>query len=113
MSFAAIAADAGSAVGMSKHAVKLMHQDLTSEHSFSLSWPRYIMPALSPGKELDEMNRISLAILADELRGLGKTGTTRVGLSRWSRDAMVASTTEAVWGPENPYRDPAVAEAWR
>ena len=39
ISFAAIAADAGSVVGMSKEAVKIMHQDLTSEHGFSVSWP--------------------------------------------------------------------------
>ncbi|PVI00792.1 cytochrome P450 [Periconia macrospinosa] len=113
VSFAAIAADAGTTVGMSKDAVRVMHQDLTSEHGFSVSWPRYIIPAMSPGKELDEMNRRSVEVLASELRVLRETGLAKPGLSRWSRETMAKATTEAVWGPQNPYRDPVVVEAWR
>ena len=113
VSFAAIAADAGFTVGMSKEAVKVMHEDLTSEHGFSVSWPRYIIPALSPGKDLDAINRRSVEVLADEMKTLKATGTVRLGLSQWSRRVMVTATTEAVWGPQNPYRDPAVVEAWR
>ena len=113
VSFAAIAADAGTAVGISKEGVKLMHQDLDSEHGFSVSWPKYIMPAMSPGKDLDAINRRSIEVLADEMKALRAKGTSRLGLSQWSRQTMVTATTEAVWGPQNPYRDPAVAEAWK
>ena len=116
VSFAAIAADAGSTVGMSKEAVKIMHEDLASEHGFSGSWPRYIMPAMSPGKDLDAINRRSVEVFAGELEKLKRNangGPTEIGLSRWSRDSMVTATTEAVWGPQNPFRDPSVAEAWR
>jgi hypothetical protein len=113
VSFAAIAADAGTTVGMSKEAVKIMHEDLTSEHSFSVSWPRFILPAMSPGKDLDATNRRAVEVLADEMKTLLANGVTRLGLSQWSRQTMVTATTEAVWGPQNPYRDPVVAEAWR
>ncbi|KAI0095819.1 cytochrome P450 [Hypoxylon sp. NC0597] len=75
VSFSTVAADAGSLVGMSKEAIKIMHQDLTSEYGFS--------------------------------------GTVKIGLWGWWRQPMVTSTTEAIWGPQNPYRDPAVAEAWK
>jgi cytochrome P450 len=113
ISFAAIAADAGITVGMSKEAVKIMHKDLTSEHGFSVGWPRYIIPAMSPGKDLDAINRRSVEVLADEVKELQAKGDIRLGLSQWSRQMRVAATTEAVWGPQNPYRDPVVAEAWR
>lgn len=112
VSFAAIAADAGIAVGMSKHAVKIMHDDLTSEHGFSLSWPKFIVPAMSPGKDLDAMNRRAVEVIAEEMDGL-REGKVRVGLSAWSRHTMVRATTEAVWGPQNPYADAEVVEAWR
>ncbi|KAF2868228.1 cytochrome P450 [Massariosphaeria phaeospora] len=113
VSFAAIAADAGHAVGMSKEAVKIMHQDLTSEHGFSVSWPRFIVPAMAPGKHLDAMNRRSVEVFADEMKTFKAQRTVRLGLSQWSRQTMVAATTEAVWGPQNPYRDPVVVEAWK
>ncbi|KAI1849101.1 hypothetical protein JX266_005062 [Neoarthrinium moseri] len=113
VSFAAIAAAAGSAVGMSKEAVRVMHLDLTSENGFSVSWPRYIMPSMGPGKDLDAINRKSVEVLANEMETLRAQGTVRLGISRWSRQTMVTTTTEAVWGPQNPYRDLAVAEAWK
>jgi hypothetical protein len=113
VSFSAIAADAGIAVGMSKEALKIMHQDLTSEHGFSNSWPQFIIPAMSPGKDLDAMNRRAVEVLSGEMGALRSEGPTRSGLSEWSRRIMVTATTEAVWGPQNPYRDPAIVEAWR
>ncbi|KAF2832521.1 cytochrome P450 [Ophiobolus disseminans] len=113
VSFAAIAADAGITVGMSKEAVRIMHEDLTSEHSFSVSWPRYILPAMGPGKDLDAINRRSVEVLADEMEALRANNIVRLGLSQWSRQTMVTASTEAIFGPQNPYRDPIVAEAWK
>lgn len=113
VSFPAIAADAGYIVGMSKEAIEIMHQDLTNEHSFSVSWPRYIISAMGPGSDLDAINRKSIEILADEMDTLRAQGTVRVGLREWSRHTMTVTTTEAVWGPLNPYRDNVIAEAWK
>lgn len=113
VSFGAIAADAGMAVGMSKKALDIMHKDLTSEHGFTLGWPKYILPAMNPGKDLDAINRRSVEVLAVETAALKTKGTVKLGLSQWSRQLMVTATTEAVWGPQNPYRDPVVNEAWK
>lgn len=113
VSFAAIAAGAGHLVGISKESVKVMHDNLTSEDGFSLSWPKYVMSAMSPGKDLDDMNRAAIGVFSDQTEILRRSGTVRVGLWQWTRQTMVTATTEAVWGPQNPWRDPAVAEAWR
>ncbi|KAI1630816.1 cytochrome P450 [Biscogniauxia mediterranea] len=113
VSFAAIAADAGTLVGMSKGALEIMHKDLTSEHGFSVSWPKYITPVMSPGKDLDELSKNAIEIFGDELEKLSAQGTVKTGLWQWTNRIVEKATAEAVWGPENPYRDPAVAEAWK
>ncbi|KAL2132051.1 hypothetical protein VTI74DRAFT_4280 [Chaetomium olivicolor] len=113
VSFAAIAADAGTVVGMSKEAVEVMHRDLTSEHGFSTSWPKYIMPAMAPGPDLDAINRRSIEVFNAEMERLrAKSGPVRFGLWEWTSRMIISGTTEAVWGPENPYRKPEVAAAW-
>lgn len=113
ISFAAIAADAGKIVGISKEGLEILHRDLTSEHGFSVSWPKYIMPAMGPGEDLNAINRRSIEVFSADMEKLRAHGTKRVGLWKWSRQIMVDSTTEAIWGPDNPYRDPVIAEAWR
>lgn len=112
VSFAAIAADAAHLVGMSKESVKLMHDDLTSEDGFSLSWPKGVMSAMSPGKDLDAMNRTAIQVFANQTEILRAPGAVKVRLWQWTRQTMNAATTEAVWGAQNPWRDPAVSEAW-
>ncbi|KAI9155613.1 25-hydroxycholesterol 7-alpha-hydroxylase [Paramyrothecium foliicola] len=113
VSFAVIAADAGGAVGMSKGALEVMHRDITSEEGFTLSWPRYIMPAMSPGEDLDLLNRRAIEVFATKTEELRDQGHQKISLWHWTRRAMVDSTTEAVWGPENPYKDEAITEAWK
>jgi hypothetical protein len=114
VSLSAISADAGYAVGMSKEAVKVMHQDLDSEHSFGNSWPQFILPAMGPGKYLDDINRRAIEVLVDEMGSLdGNKVDERLCLSQWTRQVMVTATSEAIWGPKNPFRDPIVAKAWR
>lgn len=113
VSFGAIAADAGGLVGISNEGVKMMHQDLQSDHGFSNSWPKFIMSAMGPGKDLDATNRKAIGVFAAEVEKLRTGKPVTVGLREWSRRVMVKSTTEAVWGPQNPYRDAAVAEAWK
>ncbi|KAK4221096.1 cholesterol 7-alpha-monooxygenase [Podospora fimiseda] len=109
ISFAAVAADAGTAIGMSDSSVKLMHTDLNNENSFSLSWPRYILPALTPGPDLDVLNRKAIHVLVEEME---KSATKTVRLWDWTQRIMTSATTEAVFGPQNPFRDQEVVDSW-
>ncbi|KAI1746708.1 cytochrome P450 [Xylaria castorea] len=113
VSFAAITTNGGVLCGMSKTAVQIMTHDLTNENSFSIGWPKYITPSLAPGMELDAINRRSAEVLATELLSQQIKGTVRVGMRAWSQHLMITATTEAIYGPENPYRDPAIVEAWK
>lgn len=114
VSFAALAADSGYLVGLSKEGNEMLHRDLTSEHGFILTWPKYVMSVMGPGKDLDSINRKSVEIFSEDMDHLRAKGAPiRTGLWEWAREIMVKSTTEAVWGPQNPYRDAAVAQAWK
>ncbi|KAF7526835.1 hypothetical protein G7054_g10652 [Neopestalotiopsis clavispora] len=114
ISFAAIAANAGSLVGISKSAVEIMHRDLTDEHSFSVSWPKFIVPIMSPGENLDRMSRRAIEVIAKDLSKVRSSGVNAtIGLWQWMTGVMDSATCEAVWGPGNPYRDPKVFQAWK
>jgi hypothetical protein len=47
-SFAALSAGAGHIVGFSSEGNELLQRDLTSEHGFTNTWPKYIMSAMGP-----------------------------------------------------------------
>ncbi|KAK8080329.1 cytochrome P450 [Apiospora hydei] len=114
VSFAAIAADADHVVGMSKEAQEIMHRDLMSEHSFSVSWPIFTAPAIAPGKDLDMTSRRFVETLSAQLDPMRAQGCpVKVGLYGMLRKLMEISGTEAIWGRQNPYRDSAIADAWR
>ncbi|KAK0713606.1 cytochrome P450 [Lasiosphaeria miniovina] len=113
VSFDAFAADSGFIFGMSKKANELMHHDMTSDNGFMLSALKYILPSVSPGPDLDDINRRAIQILANETDKVRARGSMRAGLQKWTRDIMVLCTSDAVWGPQNTYRDPVVAEAWK
>ncbi|KAI0451597.1 cytochrome P450 [Xylaria acuta] len=112
ISFAVFSANAGKQVGMSKSAIKIMKEDLTHEKGFSVSWPKYIAPSVAPGKDLDTINQQAIEGFATEMERLRAEGTIRVGLWQWSRHTMVVSTSNAIWGSQNPFQRKEVAEAW-
>ncbi|KAF3055560.1 25-hydroxycholesterol 7-alpha-hydroxylase [Daldinia childiae] len=43
----------------------------------------------------------------------GNAAYTKIKLYEWTRHEILMATTEAVFGPKNPYRDPVVESAWR
>lgn len=67
-------------------------------------------PALL-GSGLDVMNRNmikNLAVSIDEL----EQDHTSIDLHFWCRHAVTVASTDAVYGPLNPYKDPAVERAF-
>ncbi|KAK8078435.1 cytochrome P450 [Apiospora saccharicola] len=114
ISFAALTASSGAVCGMSEHSARVMNHDLKNEEGFSISWPRYIAPSLAPGsKDLDAINRKSVEVFSAELARQRAQGPKTTGLVEWSKHLMIRSTTEAIYGPSNPYKENAIAEAWK
>jgi hypothetical protein len=67
-------------------------------------------PALSPGPGLDAINDAAIQYIS---RFLGRINTPdNVELFSWIRHQVFMATTESVYGPDNPFQDPALENAW-
>ncbi|VUC35731.1 unnamed protein product [Clonostachys rosea] len=69
-------------------------------------------PALSPGPGLDSINGDASNFLAKSLADCSAGGPKRVELFAFVRRQLFLATTEAIYGPKNPLRDPGLEQAW-
>ncbi|KAJ5692421.1 hypothetical protein N7462_001844 [Penicillium macrosclerotiorum] len=72
-----------------------------------------LMHAMTPtlvGESLDTMNIRMAQLMRPFIDDLGQSGT--VDLYKWCKDAIVAASTDATYGPLNPYKDPEIIDAW-
>ena len=70
--------------------------------------------ALSPGPGLDDMNRVMIQNIAASLDSLKSASgsCTKIGLAKWLRRTVTEATTNSVYGPQNPFKELEVAEAF-
>jgi len=64
--------------------------------------------ALTPGADLDAMNRVMIQNIAASLEHIRPEKgclDTSISLMRWLRHELTMATTNAVYGPLNPYVD--------
>ncbi|KUI59519.1 Cholesterol 7-alpha-monooxygenase [Cytospora mali] len=115
-------------MGMSKEAGDILKQDIASEGNPAVGLSRVIAPILLPGVVLDKLSTRAIEVIAESTNALkveheeyaqgqgaegGKQTTgTVVDFHAWTHHVMMLATTEAVYGPGNPYRDQAVEDAW-
>ncbi|KAI1128143.1 cytochrome P450 [Nemania abortiva] len=113
LSFTAIEASiAANLIGVTKATSKIMEHNVTSDDGYLMSFPRYVHSALSAGPGLDSMNRRSIQVIAKSLNEHAQEGPTTVNLFQWVRHELLMASTEGVYGPKNPFRDPAMEQAW-
>ena len=71
--------------------------------------------ALAPGPRLDEQNlRMGDRLIDDlnELLGTGESASTKIELCKWVHHVVVQASACGVYGPDHPFRDPEVTEAF-
>ncbi|KAK9415843.1 putative Cytochrome P450 [Seiridium unicorne] len=113
LSFTAIEASiAANVIGVSKTTNDIIGYDVTADGSYLTSFPKYVHSALSAGPGLDAMNRRSIQYITQSLDTWQKKGDTTVQLFEWVRHELLMASTEGVYGPKNPFRDPAMEKAW-
>lgn len=71
-----------------------------------------IQPAMAPGPGLDAINSAAVQYISDSLGALAAKGPASVELFSWVRGELFMATTESIYGPKNPFRDPALEKAW-
>jgi hypothetical protein len=69
-------------------------------------------PALSPGPGLDAINRAAIRHILGSLERFRDKCPSKVELFSWVRRELFMATTEATYGPKNPFRDPVLQKAW-
>lgn len=68
---------------------------------------------LSPGLNLDDLNAKAVGNLNKSLGTLcAENAPTTVGLFAWASEVIMMATTDAIYGSRNPFKDPAVHEAY-
>ncbi|KAJ4393374.1 hypothetical protein N0V93_002582 [Gnomoniopsis smithogilvyi] len=126
ISFTPILASSGTGpMGMSKEAGVILNRDIQSDSNTVAKWSQAVNRALAPGKALDKVNRRAVEVMYDMMGSLRtplnnsstekKTEVqheTVVDFWSWTHHVMVQATTEAVYGPANPFREAAFEEAW-
>lgn len=87
---------------------QMLSKDGLEDNGALFGSPHLFHPALNPGARLDILNRKSVQIVASSLDKFAKSGSSSISLFEWASRQVMVATTESVYGPQNPFRDPAV-----
>lgn len=106
-------------VDISPTAVAIEQKELSDWlKSTSSGWsPAHkVFRALNPGTHLDAMNRAAIESLAELVEKLGEKSDhedrRRVNLYEWVTREIAIATTDGVYGPQNPYKDAKMRDAF-
>ncbi|KAF7895138.1 hypothetical protein EAF00_006952 [Botryotinia globosa] len=102
-----------SVCGSSKIANDILNTNTNGEEGdwgYSMTFYKTIHKPLSPGPELDAMNRIMAQNITASIDGI--KGKLVVSLFDFIKREIAIATTDSVYGPQNPFKDPAVADGF-
>lgn len=103
-------------MAVSQEAYDIISKDPIEDYGFVLGVPKANHPTLSPGPKLDALNRKTVQIIAMSLGDFAAKHTAqahvKVSMYAWVSEHIMSATTEGVYGPGNPFRDPKVRKIW-
>ena len=105
----------GRVFGVSAAAQKIIDKDVNGGDSGLLHELHATMKApLAPGAAFDSMNRIMIQNIATSMNTLTSSGEScvKIRLFDWLRHCVTIATTNPVYGPQNPFKDPEIADAF-
>ncbi|KAI0104180.1 cytochrome P450 [Nemania sp. FL0031] len=83
-----------------------------SENNYLRSFPRTAAPGAMPGPGLNALGRAVARTFADAFDRVESQGGITVDLFEWIRRETFCASTNALYGPHNPFRDPNIEKAW-
>lgn len=99
-------------MAVSKKAFDIISTDPIDNHGFVAGMSKITHVDLSPGSQLDSLNQESVRVLSSSLSKIPSAGM-KVGMKQWIDREITTATTEAIYGPFNPFRDSTVVSAWK
>ncbi|PSR79354.1 cytochrome P450 [Coniella lustricola] len=122
ISFTPVLAGAGPGpMGMSSEAGEILHRDIMSDSNPVQAWSRAVTTALHPGEGLDRLNGRAVEVMQEmmhTLRPESQKGIPPADKERiidfwaWTNHAIIQTTTDAVYGPGNPFKKRDFEDAW-
>ncbi|KAI0429954.1 cytochrome P450 [Xylaria sp. FL1042] len=88
--------------GTSKDAYNILQRDMHQENGVYGAIHNAVHHTLSPGKLLNEMNMVSASSVLNSINDI-RPGTN-IKLDEWLRHQVTLATTDAVYGPYNPFQ---------
>ncbi|KAI0543270.1 cytochrome P450 [Xylaria curta] len=98
--------------GTNKSTNDMMAEDMISDKGFCFGIKKSTFAALSPGPYLDALNTSAIRQFADQIDVIAGESTRQISLFPWVRHQILVATTDAIYGPHNPFRCHSVREAW-
>ena len=83
------------------------------KHAYAIEFANAIHDAVTPGVHLDAMNRLAVERVSQLLDDLATKSHQNIHLYKWVSRVISMATTDAVYGPENPFKHPGILEAFR
>lgn len=100
-------------MGIGGKALEIIAQNPIENHGLVYQMTVGTSKGLTPGPNLDDLNAKAVQILNKSLEALCvKKATTTVDLFAWASQEIMLATTNAVYGPKNPFKDPTVQDAY-
>ena len=101
-------------MGVTPASKKILNQERegVGKHAYAIEFDRAIHSGVTPGVYLDAMNRLSVQKVSEFLATLASYQFQTLKLFEWVRVNITWATTEAVYGPKNPFRDSTILPAF-
>lgn len=101
-------------MGASPEARKILVREMegVGKFAYPILFSKAIHPAVTPGPKLDAMNRVSIHTVAERVEILASQTPVTLKLFEWVQKEITHATTEAVYGPKNPFREARLREAY-
>lgn len=99
----------------SKVAADIINTNVNGEKGkwgYVMTFHDAIQPTLAPGNHLDSMNRVMLGAIATSLNQTKLECPKQTQLFDWVKAQITLATTDAAYGPSNPYRKPELADSF-
>ncbi|CAG8952965.1 hypothetical protein HYFRA_00007681 [Hymenoscyphus fraxineus] len=110
----------GAVCGLSQKARDLMMKNVKgTDDNWGISADMYPLfeELLKPGEGLDALNNVMIRVVGDALDSLAESMTAKsekktMSLNAWCREVISEATTDSLYGPANPFREPRIQEAF-
>lgn len=105
-------------MGMSDEASSILRKDISRDENYVSGFSRATSCVLAPGCVVDTISKKAIEVVTEAMDNLAthveasKDGQI-IDLWSWTHREMLIATTDAVYGPGNPYKDTIVEKAWK